>query len=159
MRLLVAVLLTFLLPTLSCAWSGRVTGVSDGDTLRVEKEGRDIKVRLYGIDTPERGQAYGNKAKKLTNALLRGRTVEVRPVETDRYGRTVALVYVNGQSVNQHLLQEGYAWVYTRYCRKSVCSVWKGVELFARLQGRGIWADPDVIPPWEWRQENKKRRQ
>ncbi len=80
-----------------------MVSVYDGDTIKVQRGSQQIKIRLYGIDTPEKKQAYGNQAKSLTNKLVRGKTVNVDPIDTDRYGRTVGLVSVNGQSVNKRL--------------------------------------------------------
>ena len=133
------------------AWTGKVTGVADGDTITVLHDGKSEKIRLHGIDTPERQQAYGNKAKALTNSLVRGRTIEVKPQTVDRYGRTVALVYVDGQSLNELLIQNGFAWVYQKYCKDSFCSDWSRLEELARNQKKGMWQDPHIIPPWEWR--------
>ena len=133
------------------AWTGKVTGVADGDTITVLHDGKSEKIRLHGIDTPERQQAYGNKAKALTNSLVRGRTIEVMPQTVDRYGRTVALVYVDGQSLNELLIRNGYAWVYQKYCKDSFCSEWSRLEELARSQKKGMWQDPHIVPPWEWR--------
>ena len=71
---------------------------------------------MYGIDTPERGQAFGTKAKKFTSDMVFGKVVEIEPVDIDRYGRTVALVAVFKRLVNEELVNAGFAWVYTRYC-------------------------------------------
>ena len=77
LSLFVLLLLAFSSP--SFAWTGKVTGVADGDTITVLHDGRSEKIRLHGIDTPERKQAFGNKAEALTNSLVRGRTIEVMP--------------------------------------------------------------------------------
>ena len=99
-------ILAFLLaPCSSFAWTGKVLGIADGDTITVLNNGRGEKIRLHGIDTPEKGQAFGNKAKAVTGSMLRGRVVEITPMTTDRYGRTVALVYVDGQSLNEALVR------------------------------------------------------
>ena len=96
-------------PSLTWAWSGEVVGISDGDTITVLREKEQVKIRLYGIDTPERGQAFGKKAKQFTSKLVYGKVVEVKVMDTDRYGRTVALVAVNKQILNDELLKAGYA--------------------------------------------------
>ena len=110
---------------------------------------------MYGIDTPERGQAFGTKAKKFTSDMVFGEVVEVEPVDTDRYGRTVALVSVFKRLVNEELVNAGYAWVYTRYCTQPLCERWKLLESEAREAKRGLWADPHAIPPWEFRSERR----
>ena len=102
------IILSFLLvPCSPFAWTGNVVGIADGDTITVIHNGRGEKIRLHGIDTPEKGQAFGNKAKAVTGSMLRGRVVEITPVTTDRYGRTVAQVHVDGQSLNESLVRSG----------------------------------------------------
>jgi micrococcal nuclease len=143
-------------PCLSWAWSGRVVGIADGNTITVLQDKEQVKIRLYGIDTPERHQAFGNKAKQFTAKLVHGKEVEVEPVDVDRYGRTVALVTVFKLSVNEELVNAGFAWVYTHYCTQPICERWKALEQEAREAKRGLWADPHAIPPWEFRRENRK---
>ncbi|WP_267926080.1 thermonuclease family protein [Desulfolithobacter dissulfuricans] len=141
--------------SLSFAWNGQVIGVADGDTITVVKNGQKVKVRLYGIDTPEKRQPFGQKAKKFTNSLVRKKTVYVEPIDKDRYGRTVGLVYINGQNVNELLVKEGYAWVYRKYCRESFCDDWMRHEKQAQDGKLGLWADSAPVPPWEWRHKKK----
>ena len=97
--------------TQAYAWQGKVVGVSDGDTITVMHDGKGEKIRLYGIDTPENKQAFGKKAKQFTSDMVAGKVVEVKPVTTDRYGRTVGLVYINGKCLSEELVMAGYAWV------------------------------------------------
>lgn len=140
------------------AWTGKVVGVADGDTIKVLHKREAIRIRLYGIDTPEKRQAFGNRAKKYTNALVRGKVVDVEPVTLDRYGRTVAFVTVNGTSLNQSLVQAGYAWVYRKYCKNDICESWYQDENRARNSDKGLWRDPDPVAPWEWRREKRNRK-
>jgi endonuclease YncB( thermonuclease family) len=77
-----------LIPQLSFAWQGKIVGVSDGDTITVMHSGKGEKIRLYGIDCPERRQAFGTKAKQFTSTMAYGKVVEVEPMDTDLYGRT-----------------------------------------------------------------------
>jgi endonuclease YncB( thermonuclease family) len=140
-----------LIPAVGYGWSGRVTRVLDGDTIEV-RQGRAVeKIRLYGIDAPEKDQPYGARASRFLRKQVLRQQVEIRPVARDRYGRTVALVLRDGQSVNRLLLQRGYAWVYKRYCRKQICRQWQREQAVARQVGRGLWAADDPMPPWEWR--------
>jgi len=89
-NLLLIVLFAILVPALAFAWQGKVVNVADGDTITVLRDGgSQVKVRLYGIDTPEKGQDFGQKARDLTAAMIAGRSVEVKEIDTDRYGRTV----------------------------------------------------------------------
>ena len=136
------------------AFTGKVIGVADGDTIKIRTVKGDIKIRLYGIDTPEKRQAFGNKAKKITNAMVRGRVVQVKGLDRDRYGRLVALVWVDDVLLNEALIRNGYAWVYRKYCKKSFCSTWLKYEHEARAGRKGMWADPHIIPPWRWRHKS-----
>jgi micrococcal nuclease len=144
------ILLLLFLPTLSLAGEFKVTRVYDGDTITVSGEGKELKVRLYGIDTPESTQWYGQNAKQFTSSQVFGKTVSVDPIDIDRYGRTVALVSVGDLVINKVLVEYGYAWVYDRYCKKPFCAEWKELEEEARKAKRGLWKNPNAIPPWEY---------
>jgi endonuclease YncB( thermonuclease family) len=155
--LLLLLLFLMTLPCLSWAWSGKVIGIADGDTITVLRDKEQVRIRPYGIDTPERRQAFGNKAKQFTSKMVFGKVVEVDHIDTDRYGRIVALVRVDGVLVNSGLVHEGLAWVYNYYCTLPFCEEWFVLQLKARDAKRGLWADPNTIPPWEFRR--KKRSQ
>ena len=131
LSLLLSLLLTF--PCLSWAWSGKVVGVADGDTITVLRDKEQVRIRLYGIDTPERGQAFGKKAKQFTSRMVFGKVVEVHQMDTDRYGRTVALVSVDKQLLNKELVKAGLAWVYDRYCSEPICESWRNFQLRAKF--------------------------
>jgi endonuclease YncB( thermonuclease family) len=150
------ILLSF--PCLSWAWSGEVVGITDGDTITVlnSKKLKDVKIRLYGIDCPEGEQAFSKRAKQFTSKIVYGKVVEVKVMATDRYGRTVAMIYTDKTLLNEELIKAGLAWVYWQYCGHPICESWKGLQIGARMDKRGLWADPDPIPPWEFRR--KKRR-
>ena len=142
----------------SAAWpnetyQAKVVGLSDGDTITVLHDGKQTKIRLYGIDTPEKRQAFGNKAKQFTADRVFGKTVKVVPIDMDRYGRTVALIQPPDDTVtlNEALVRQGYAWVYRKYCKADFCTEWLSHEQAAQASGRGLWADPDPIPPWQYR--------
>lgn len=137
------------------AWTGQVVAVTDGDTLKVLQDGRETKIRLYGVDTPEKKQAFGQRAKNFTASLVAGKMVDVEPVDQDRYGRTVGLVTVTGRSLNEELVKNGFAWVYRQYCRRGECSSWMKEESQARATKIGLWVDPAPVPPWEWRRTKK----
>jgi endonuclease YncB( thermonuclease family) len=92
-------------------FTGRVVGVSDGDTITVLRGRTPVKVRLHGIDAPEAGQDFGARAKQATSELAFGKDVTVRPVGTDRYSRTMAVVVLpDGRSLNHELVRQGFAW-------------------------------------------------
>lgn len=109
-------LLTFLflllaIPATCFSWSAKVVSVADGDTITVLRDGQQVRIRLYGIDCPEKGQGYGQQAKAITAALVAGRNVDIEQKDTDRYGRMVGLVKIDGQSLSELIIQNGYAWV------------------------------------------------
>lgn len=135
------------------AWTGQV--VTDGDTIKVLQDGRETKIRLYGVETLEKQQAFGQKAKDFTASLVARKMVDVEPVDQDRYGRTVGLVTVAGQNLNEELVKNGFAWVYRQYCRRGECSSWMKEESQARAAKIGLWVDPGPVPPWEWRRTKK----
>jgi micrococcal nuclease len=109
------------------------------------------KIRLCGIDCPESHQDFGTKAKQFTSDLVFGKMVQVITENTDRYGRTVGTVMVNGKSLNEELVKAGSAWVYGQYCKKSICDQWKRYEETARSRKIGLWSMQNPIPPWEFR--------
>jgi micrococcal nuclease len=155
-RLIQAVLcLALLIAVPAHGWSGRVSAVADGDTLSVLQDGRAVKIRLYGIDCPEKHQAYGNRAHRFTSDFAFGKDVEVRPVDRDRYGRLIAWVYVGSRCLNEELLQAGYAWHFKRYSRDRHLAE---IEMQARAARIGLWRDVEPIPPWEFRKTRNGKR-
>ncbi len=132
--------------------TGKVISVADGDTITVlDNRHRQTRIRLYGIDTPEKGQAFGRKAKQFTAGLVAGKIVKVKIYDVDKYGRSVGVVFVHGRNVNEEIIRAGYGWQYRKYCRVSFCSKWLTIEQMARNVGLGLWRDKHPVPPWEWR--------
>jgi len=155
---LIFLLFIFLLPSisLSATITGKVVKVADGDTITILDSSKRLhKIRLYGIDTPEKSQAYGKKAKKFTANLVAGKSVNVKVYDTDRYGRSVGVVFVAGTNVNQEIIRNGFAWQYRKYCKASFCDDWLGLERQARNGGVGLWSDTTPVAPWEWREAKK----
>lgn len=155
-------LVIFFAPCTAHAWPARVVALSDGDTLTVEpaEGGSRIKVRLHGIDAPEKNQPGGEPSRAFVFKLALYKTVDVQPTPqgADRYGRVVAVVILpNGESLQEALVREGHAWVWPRYCRD--CSEWDALQEEARRTGRGLWSasESDPISPWEWRAARKRR--
>ncbi|MDD5306737.1 MAG: thermonuclease family protein [Deltaproteobacteria bacterium] len=129
--------------------SGEVVAVLDGDTIDVLSRGKATRVRLAGIDCPEKSQRFGMQAKKLASSLCFGRSVRVRATAVDRYGRTVGFVTLpDGRSLNDEMLRAGLAWWYRDYSKDERLGA---LEREARLARRGLWVDPDPMPPWVWR--------
>jgi endonuclease YncB( thermonuclease family) len=130
-------------------FSGRVVGVSDGDTITVMHDGQGEKIRLYGIDAPEKGQAFGNRVKQFVSTLAFGKEVKVEVKDRDRYGRTVAdVILPDGRNLHD-IVKAGFVWWYRRYAPKD--KELESLESEARATRRGLWADPHPVPPWEWR--------
>ena len=144
-------------PSFIHAWTGKVVGISDGDTIKVLRNREQVKIRLHGIDTPEKGQSFGNKAKKFTARMVAGKMVEVKKTDTDKYGRTVAIITVNGQNLNELIVASGLAWVYRKYCKQSYCNNWLRLEANARKNKLGLWRDLHAMAPWEWRHKDEDR--
>lgn len=132
--------------------TGRVVSTADGDsfTLRTA-DGTRHRVRLFGIDAPERGQPYSNKARQALEAKTWEREIVVVEREKDGYGRVVANVFVEGRQINVELVEEGWAWHYKRHSSDGDLAA---AEVAARRDRRGLWADEDAMPPWEWRRRN-----
>lgn len=155
-------LIAFILVTLAsfsiahASITGKVIGVSDGDTITVLQDRTQHKIRLYGVDCPEKSQDFGRRAKQFTSNMVFGKTVQVIPEDTDRYGRTVGTVLIGGEILNEELIKAGYAWVYPQYCKKPVCEKWKRYEEAASIKGAGLWSQPHPIPPWEFRKGAKR---
>jgi endonuclease YncB( thermonuclease family) len=144
--------LCVLVPLLAYAeqFTGKVVGISDGDTISVLRDGKAVKVRLHGIDTPEKAQAFGTQARQFTGELVFQQTVTVAIRDTDRYGRLVGEVLLpDGRSLNQELVKAGMAWWYRQYAPHDTTLA--QLEAEARTAKRGLWADATPIPPWEWR--------
>lgn len=101
---------------------------------------------------PEKGQAFGNRSKQALSELVRGKQVEIRERGTGRYGRTLGRIYQSGLDVNAEMVRRGMAWVYIKYVKDKRLNQ---LEAEAREQRRGLWADKDPVPPWEWRRAKK----
>ena len=129
--------------------TGEVISVADGDTLTILGNKQLIRVRLSGIDCPEKRQAFGQKVNNLyTSVLSYNKTVTLRGHGKDRYGRTLADVLLpDRRNSNQELLSAGYAWWYRQYAPGQ--SELSNLEGQARRDKQGLWIDPNPIPPWE----------
>ena len=137
--------------------TGQAIGVADGDTLDVRLESGMLRVRLHGVDAPERDQPWGKAAKQALSDLVYRKNVEIEPVTQDQYERMVARVWLGERSVDAELVAGGNAWVYRRYASEaSYCSD----EYEAREARRGLWSLPTEqwIAPWEWRHRERSRK-
>lgn len=148
-----------LLPTFVWAdISGEVVGILDGDTIEVRHNQQTERVRLNGIDCPERGQPYSQRAKQTTAASVFEKKVTLHVLGLDKYGRTIADVLLkDGTHVNQQLVRAGWCWWYRKYA--PLDTTLQRLEAEARESKRGLWADPTPIPPWVYRQARRERAQ
>jgi len=153
-RLFIAILLA--LP--SAAWAdqtGRIVGVIDGDTVDLLTQTEVlIRVRLSGIDAPEKKQPFGNAAKQALSSLAFNKTVLITGEKRDRYGRLIGKIVVAGTDVNLRMVQLGYAWHFKKYEREQPLTdrgLYAQAELAARVQRAGLWLDKDAVAPWEFR--------
>jgi endonuclease YncB( thermonuclease family) len=139
---------------------GLVIAISDGDTITLLTEDKQqLKIRLAGIDTPEKKQAFGTKARDHLASRIFKHDVEVDLRKKDQYGRYLGVIYISGVDMNQSMIQDGYAWFYKHYAKdqpKEEAQRYAKAEADARSKQRGLWSDPNPVPPWEFRKEAKE---
>jgi len=128
--------------------TGRVVGVTDGDTLTVFVNHNRYRIRLADIDTPEHDQDWGSRATVALAEKVYLRSVTVDITDTDRYGRLVGTLWCGHRDINRELVREGYAWVYKVYLRDTSLL---DDEAYARAAKIGVWSQPNPIAPWDWR--------
>lgn len=132
------------------AWDGEVVRVVDGDTVVVNLYG--VRVRLYGIDSPEADQEGGDAATAALQAMLHpGDMVAVAPKGGLNHGRIVGLVTRGDLTLNAEQVRRGHAWVDLKYCRAPLCEAWKNAENAARKAKLGLWENDAPVAPWAWR--------
>jgi len=141
--------------------SGRVVRVVDGDTLVLLLPGNvQERIRLAGIDCPERRQAFGTRATQALARLAAGKEVTVEWEKRDRYGRIVGKVVYGGKDVDLALVREGMCWWYRHYAHEQSPAdrvLYEDAEAKARGKRLGLWRDRNPVPPWEWRREHHGR--
>ncbi len=136
-------------------YTGKVVKISDGDTFTILLDNKQqMKIRLHGVDCPEKGQDFGAVAKEYISSLIAGKSVTILPTKKDRYGRTVAIVKVDTTNVNESLLRAGLAWHYKEYDKTQH---WADLEHQAQHHHRKIWSAKNPTPPWQWRKRKKAR--
>ena len=152
------------LSTVQADLVGRVVSVTDGDTIRVlDDERGEHKIRLLGIDAPERAQPFGVASRKHLAGLVAGKTVRVEAAKRDRYGRLLGKIWVQpagcadcsrSLDANHAQVLAGMAWWYQDYARDQAPSDrerYRAAASAAKSAARGLWSEPDPIPPWAWR--------
>lgn len=161
MQGLVACLATIFLavPAFAGAIGGVVVGVSDGDTITVLDAGKQqYKIRLSGIDAPEKSQPYGESSKESLSEMVFGKTVSITWDKQDRYGRTVGKINLGGQDINLEQVRRGMAWHYKAYIHEQPFEDQKNygeAETAARVSRRGLWRDSTPTAPWDYRRKGR----
>lgn len=143
--------------TTACAETlqGRVIAIADGDTVTVlDASNTQTKIRLMGIDAPEKKQAFGQRSKQHLSDLVFDKQVTVEYSKKDRYGRTIGKILVNGVDANLEQVKAGMAWHYKQYQKEQTPSdraLYSEAEDQARTGHVGLWIDLDPTPPWTFR--------
>lgn len=151
---LALIFLVILVPYAHADFSGSVVSVLDGDTIEVLHNTRPERIRLNGIDCPEKGQAYGQKAKQAASALVFGKEVALLTYGLDKYGRTIADVLLpDGTNVNHELVKDGWCWWYRKYAPGNI--ELEKLEKSARESKKGLWVDQAPVPPWVYRKAKR----
>jgi endonuclease YncB( thermonuclease family) len=150
-------------PAAARDFEGRVVGVQDGDTVTVlDASSQQHRIRIAGIDAPEKAQAFGGAAKENLARLAFGRQAEVRCTKRDRYGREVCSVLVAARDVGLEQVRSGHAWWFREYAREQLPEdrkVYAAAESEARDARRGLWRDAAPTPPWDWRRQARGAEQ
>lgn len=139
--------------------SGRVVGVADGDTITIlDGTNTQHKIRLNGIDAPEKSQAFGNVSKRSLSDMVFNQQVDVDWLKEDRYGRKVGKVLLNNEDVNLKQIKRGLAWYFKKY-KSDVAQEDRITYVQAQQEAEenktGLWVDPNPIPPWDFRKQKK----
>lgn len=135
-------------------YKGRVISVADGDTVTIKAKGKNIKVRLFGVDSPEKKQDFGIDAMNFTRLILYNKFVEVKVISKDKYNRDVANVFIeDGRCFNHEIVKNGYAWWYQYFAPND--RTLKSLEYSAKNKKIGLWKSPNPEAPWKFRAKNR----
>jgi endonuclease YncB( thermonuclease family) len=151
-------------------FNAKVVAVADGDTITVLRGNEPVKIRLAGIDAPEKAQAFGNVAKQRMSDMVFGKEVRVDDRKLDKYGRTIGRVWVAPAECQEPdcpktldagmaLLTTGLAWHYKKYEKEQPeeeQAQYSFAESEAHAKRAGLWSDPEPVPPWEWRKAKRE---
>lgn len=149
------VVIILLIPFTADAYDmfGRVIWVFDGDSFTILNDDEKREVRLAGVDSPEKGQPYSNRARQALQRLIKGEIVRVDVDKLDGYGRYVGTVYVGDLNVGREMVRQGLAWWYRYYASDD--KILERLEREARNNRVGLWRDENPIPPWTWRRNHR----
>lgn len=138
-------------------FEGRVIGVQDGDTITVlDSSNAHHRIRLLGIDAPEKGQAFGSQSKQSLSDAVFDKVVTIEWSKHDTYGRILGKVLFNGRDVCLDQITSGMAWHYKYYQEDQTPEdrqLYAAAEIAARAAHVGVWIDPNPVPPWDFRRQ------
>lgn len=137
--------------------TGRVVKIVDGDTYHLlTGNNEQVKVRMAGIDAPEKGQAYYQKSKDFLGRLCFSKIIKIKITDKDRNGRIIAETYlVDGTSLSHEMVKNGYAWHFKKYSSDETLA---RLEQQAQIKKMGLWANKYPVAPWEYRADRKNKR-
>lgn len=154
-RLLLGILLAFTsIASTAGTVIGDVIGITDGDTLTLLVDRQTYKVRIAGIDAPEKRQAWGAKSKTNLSRLAFNQEAVAECTKVDRWGRQICKVTVNAVDIGLEQIKDGMAWWYRKYAKEQSAgdqSAYESAELMAKLRRLGLWSDTNAVPPWDFR--------
>lgn len=160
MKFLLCLPLLFALACHARVIEGRVVAIADGDTITVlDADKVQHRIRLGGIDAPEKKQAFGTRSKESLSDLVYSKTVTVETGKTDRYGREIGKVLVDGLDANLQQVQRGFAWHCKAYEREQSANdrqLYDFAQSEARAARRGLWRDAEPVAPWDWRKGRRE---
>jgi endonuclease YncB( thermonuclease family) len=153
------VALLFAVPASAEVIVGRVIGIADGDTLTILEAGtKQHKIRLAGIDAPERKQPFGTASQKHLSELAFGKEAKADCYKQDKYYRSVCTVTVGDQDIGLEQLNAGMAWWFVRYANEQPLvqrMAYEAAQRAASAKRVGLWQEDNALPPWEWRKTNR----
>ena len=154
MKNIIALLIIALIPLYADVLQGLVIKVADGDTVTVlDANKQQHRIRLNWIDAPESKQAFGQKSKKYLDDMVYKKNVTIEYEKKDMYGRILGFIKIDGKNVNLEMVKAGMAWHYEYYAKNA--KEYAEAQKQAKLAKKGLWADPNPIPPWDFRKNAK----
>ena len=150
--LIISLLLMLCISSFAQRFQVKVVGVSDGDTFTaINRDNLQLKIRVYGIDAPEKKQAFGNKSKEALSNLIFGKNIVIDVQSQDKYGRFIAYTFApSGEDVSLLMLNQGMAWHYSEY---DSSEKYAAAEQSARKKKTGLWSDVNAVAPWAFRKK------
>ena len=147
-KVLLLALFLFAASANAATLQGRCVAVTDGDTIKVQVDTKTIKVRLNGVDAPEKRQAFGAQAKAFTASEVLGKDVTIYTTGKS-WDRVLAWVFIDKRSLSREIVAAGCAWWYFKYAPHNTTLA--TLQAQAKAAKRGLWSEPNPVPPWEFR--------